>query len=61
MQDTMHGLNLGVDGHVCGNLLWDEVVEKCPKVKDYDSYLGDVWGEFKGWCKDWQLWASWCV
>ena len=51
VNDHMHGQNLGIDPHVCGNLLYDEVVESGVLVKERDAYLGEVWMEFNTWCK----------
>jgi hypothetical protein len=47
----MHGLNLSVDSHVCGNVLWDLCVENAGAVGQHDSYLEGIWEEFNIWCK----------
>eukprot|EP00969_Alexandrium_andersonii_P061948 2730794-Alexandrium_andersonii.AAC.1 len=48
----MHGMSLGIDQHICGNIIWDHTVESSDRVKDYPTTLLGVWGEFRAWCPD---------
>ena len=51
INDVMHGSHLGVDAHVCGNLLHDEVTEACTLAKERNPFLGNLWAEFNDWCR----------
>ena len=49
--DSMHGINLGVAQHLCGNLLWELAQRNCRYRTQYNGYLETFWHSFKGWCK----------
>jgi len=49
--DPMHGLNLGTDQHVCGNVLYDEARESGRPKKDWDLILEERWHAFQRFCR----------
>ena len=58
LKDAMHGINLGVAQHACGNVLYEDVVRNCRLVKNYDEHLHKFWNTHKSWCRDRKLSTS---
>ena len=56
--DPMHGLNLGVDQHVAGNVLWDMATEACTMKKDVPGFLERQWVLFMRWCSEHRISCS---
>jgi len=50
--DAMHGLHLGPDQHVCGNIIWDWVTEAVTYKKYIPDMLESIWMEFLDWCRN---------
>ena len=47
LKDSMHGINLGTGQHAAGNALWELTENNCARKSEYDSYLCQVWVDFK--------------
>jgi hypothetical protein len=52
MRDPMHGVNLGIAQHMCGNVLYEMVTRDCVLVKNYNIWLEAFWHRHKAWCRE---------